>query len=72
MDILVVTQYFYPENFKINDLVESFVNRGHRVTVLTSKPNFMKGINSPALSRRNITERISYAYLNLGERKLDR
>lgn len=43
MDILVVTQYFYPENFKINDLVESFVNRGHRVTVLTSKPNYPKG-----------------------------
>ena len=64
MDILVVTQYFYPENFKINDLVESFVNRGHRVTVLTSKPNYPKG--------EYITERISYAYLNLGERKLDR
>ena len=43
MNILVVTQYFYPENFKINDLVEAFVCRGHRVTVLTSKPNYPKG-----------------------------
>ena len=43
MNILVVSQYFYPEEFKINDLVSEFVNRGHSVTVLTGKPNYPKG-----------------------------
>ena len=38
MNILVVSQYFYPEEFKINDLVSEFINRGHSVTVLTGKP----------------------------------
>ena len=43
MDLLVVTQYFYPEEFKINNLVQSFVERGYNVCVLTGKPNYPKG-----------------------------
>ena len=43
MRILVVSQYFYPEEFKINDLVRDFVKRGYEVTVLTGKPNYPKG-----------------------------
>lgn len=43
MKILVVSQYFYPEEFKINDLVETLVKKGHEVTVLTGKPNYPKG-----------------------------
>ncbi|MBE6244374.1 MAG: glycosyltransferase family 4 protein [Bacteroidales bacterium] len=43
MKVLVVTQYFYPEEFKINDLVEELVQRGLCVTVLTGKPNYPKG-----------------------------
>jgi glycosyltransferase involved in cell wall biosynthesis len=38
--ILVVSQYFWPENFRINDLVQEFVRRGHIVTVLTGYPNY--------------------------------
>ena len=47
MNILVVCQYFYPEEFKVNDLVEGLVNRGNRVTVLTGKPNYPKGVFFP-------------------------
>lgn len=43
MRILIVTQYFWPENFRINDLVDELVNRGHEVTVLTGKPNYPSG-----------------------------
>lgn len=43
MRILVVSHYFYPEEFKINDLVRDFVKRGHHVTVITGKPNYPKG-----------------------------
>ena len=42
MKILLVSQYFYPENFKINDLIFSLKKRGHEVTVLTGKPNYSK------------------------------
>lgn len=43
MKILVVSQYFWPENFRINDLVEELVQRGHSVTVLTGIPNYPAG-----------------------------
>ncbi len=43
MKILVVTQYFWPENFKINDLVEEWGRRGHEVIVLTGAPNYPRG-----------------------------
>lgn len=43
MQILVVTQYFWPENFRVNDLVKEWVQRGHQVTVLTGKPNYPSG-----------------------------
>jgi glycosyltransferase involved in cell wall biosynthesis len=41
--LLVVTQYFWPENFRINDLVADMVKRGHQVTVLTGLPNYPSG-----------------------------
>lgn len=44
MRLLVVTQYFWPENFRINDLVSELASRGHEVTVLTGKPNYPDGI----------------------------
>ena len=43
MQILIVTQYFWPENFRINDLVKELVQRGHNVTVLTGIPNYPDG-----------------------------
>ena len=44
MRILIVTQYFWPENFRINDLVFELVRRGHDVTVLTGIPNYPDGL----------------------------
>ena len=43
MNILIVTQYFFPENFRINDFAEEFKNRGHKITVLTGVPNYPNG-----------------------------
>jgi colanic acid biosynthesis glycosyl transferase WcaI len=43
MRLLVVSQYFWPENFRINDLVAELVRRGHQVTVLTGLPNYPAG-----------------------------
>lgn len=41
--ILVVSQYFYPETFRINDMASEWVKRGYKVTVLTGIPNYPTG-----------------------------
>jgi len=43
MRILIVSQYFWPENFRINDLALALNERGHHVEILTGKPNYPKG-----------------------------
>lgn len=43
MRLLVVTQYFWPEAFIINDLVRTLRDQGHTVTVATGKPNYPEG-----------------------------
>ena len=43
MRILVISQYFYPENFRINDICIGLKEQGHSVSVLTAKPNYPKG-----------------------------
>lgn len=43
MRVLIVTQYFWPENFRINDLALGLAERGHEVTVFTGKPNYPDG-----------------------------
>lgn len=43
MKILIVSQYFWPENFRINDLTQELIQRGHQVTVLTGIPNYPAG-----------------------------
>jgi glycosyltransferase involved in cell wall biosynthesis len=44
MKILIITQYFWPESFKINDLALGLKERGHDVSVLTAIPNYPKGV----------------------------
>ncbi len=40
MRILLVCQYYYPERFSLVDIAEELVRRGHKVTVVTGKPNY--------------------------------
>ena len=46
--VLVVSQYFWPENFRVNDLVAELIARGNEVTVLTGLPNYPDGHVFPA------------------------
>jgi len=41
--LLILSQYFWPENFRINDVVEGLASRGHAVTVYTALPNYPTG-----------------------------
>ena len=41
--ILVISQFFYPEQFRINDMCCEWIKRGYKVTVLTGIPNYPQG-----------------------------
>lgn len=41
--ILVIAQYFYPEQFRINDICSEWVKKGYKVTVVTGIPNYPQG-----------------------------
>ena len=43
MKILIVSQYFWPENFKLNDLAYELSERGHEIFVITGYPNYPGG-----------------------------
>jgi colanic acid biosynthesis glycosyl transferase WcaI len=47
MKILIVSQYFWPENFRINDLSSELNLLGHEITVLTGYPNYPDGVVYP-------------------------
>ena len=40
MKILIFSKHFWPDNFKINIIAKELVNRGHKVTVLTSNSSY--------------------------------
>ncbi len=44
MRILILSQYFWPENFRVNDLVTCLRERGHELRVLTGLPNYPDGV----------------------------
>ena len=43
MKILIVSQYYYPEQFQINEIAPELVRRGHEVTIVCGLPNYPKG-----------------------------
>jgi len=54
LKVLIVTQYFWPENFKINDLALQLKNNGHEIDVLTGIPNYPGGKIFKGYSQINI------------------
>lgn len=43
MNILIVSQHFFPDNFRINEIAEELVKKGNNVTVITSLPDYATG-----------------------------
>ncbi len=56
MKILIVSQYFWPENFRINDLTQDLREKGHDIAVLTGIPNYPV-VN---LKRKNSVPKFKY------------
>ena len=59
MKLLVLSQYFWPESFIINDIVRILEAQGHTVVVATGKPNYPDGKVFPGY-RALGTQRESY------------
>lgn len=55
MRILILTQYFWPESFMINDVVKALVKQGHQIVVATGKPNYPEGSIFPGYKARGVT-----------------
>ncbi len=47
MKILIVSQYFWPESFRINEVAASLREAGCEVSVLTGQPNYPDGAVFP-------------------------
>lgn len=43
----MVSQYFWPETFRVNEIVSELTARSHEVTVLTGRPNYPEGVLHP-------------------------
>jgi exopolysaccharide biosynthesis WecB/TagA/CpsF family protein len=52
---LVVSQYFWPENFRVNDIVKFLLSKNYKVDVLTAEPNYPDGrlFNEYKKNKRN-------------------
>jgi len=60
LKILVVCQYYYPEPFRITDICEKLVKKGHKVIVLTGLPNYPEGeIYEKYKNKKNRIENIN-------------
>ena len=74
MKILIVCQYYYPENFIVSKIAEQMVIDGYEVHVLTGKPNYGYGFIIPAY--KNISEEtvngVNVHRVNLYPRKKSR
>ena len=51
--ILLISQYFHPETFRVNDMACEWVKRGYKVTVLTGIPNYPMGKYFPGYDRKH-------------------
>lgn len=58
MRILLISQYFWPETFIVNDLAKKLVSKGHVVTVATGKPNYPDGDIYSGYSAKGIQSEI--------------
>ena len=58
MRILIVTQYYNPENFIINDIVQNLKNDGYNIEILTAIPNYPNGTFFPGYNLFNKNKEI--------------
>ncbi|NMM13769.1 MAG: glycosyltransferase family 4 protein [Rhodoferax sp.] len=58
MNVLVITQYFWPETFRITEVVQSLRDTGCEVSVLTGQPNYPDGLVHSGYSAASLCTQI--------------
>ncbi len=58
MRLLIVSQYFWPEHFRINDIALGLKEKGNEVSVITSIPNYPMGKFFPGYSFFNSSDEL--------------
>lgn len=58
MKILVLSQYFWPETFRITEVAQSLRETGCDVTVLTGQPNYPEGVVAAGYSAASLCTQI--------------
>lgn len=56
MKILLVSQYFWPETFIINEFITCLISQGHTIEVFTGKPNYPDGVIFEGYSAKKCTK----------------
>ena len=74
MKILIVSQYYYPENFIVTNIAEELAKKGHQVDVLTGKPNYGYGYILPEYKSisEEVINKVNVYRVNLYPRKKSR
>ncbi|MGL4762356.1 MAG: glycosyltransferase family 4 protein [Sarcina sp.] len=65
MKILVITQYFWPEEFRINDICEGLMGKGHKIDVITGIPNYPYGKFFDGYSTKEKREEVYKEHINI-------
>lgn len=55
MKILIVTQFYYPEPFRVHEIAEELVKKGNIVSVLTTYPNYPQGVIYDGYKAKGVT-----------------
>lgn len=61
--ILIISQYYYPEQFQINEIAPELVRRGHEVTVVCGLPNYPKGEIFEGYEKEDVRRKKEEEYL---------
>lgn len=73
MKVLIVTQYFWPETFRINEVAQALAEKVTKLTVLTGQPNYPDGKIFPGYkaysSQRDFREKIQIQRVPIIPRK---
>lgn len=56
MNILIVTEVFWPEHFLINDFAQEMAQRGHHISVMTRQPSYPEGHVYPNYSNDKLSK----------------
>lgn len=58
MNILIVTEVFWPEHFLINDFAQEMARRGHHISVMTRQPSYPEGHVYPNYSNDKLSKEL--------------